>query len=261
MTDDLQHEATASWKMKLLVAAAVLAIGGVAGYHWTAGAASAATGCSAEAAKAIDLVVIDTTDRLTAANPARVTLVVRSALRRVPGGGLLGIWALDADTTAEATPAFLGCAPPRPGEANPLLDAANPIARHRSRFEAGALDTVSRRIVSASTADWSPLVEQITKLVTDARIAGRSAPEKRLTVVSDLLQASAAGNAYNGPLSLPQTPPRVLEGWHVRFVQTTNPRDAALQTEAVRAEWRRWAIAAGAVRVTFEGPGLPPVTE
>lgn len=255
MIDDGRDEKGAGWSAKLMAAVAILGVGGLGAYHWAVSRAWANEACSSGDARAVELIAVDTTDRLAAANPARVDVVVDRILREAPGAGIVGIAALDGDASTEPEPAFLKCAPRRPEESNVVLDAINPIKRERAAYEAEARAAV-RELVKAATATRSPLAEQIVNLVTDARISAANTPNRRLTVVSDLLQASREATAYGDRLDLPDKPPRVLESWRVRFVQTTNPRDAALQNEEVRAEWRRWALAAGATSVTFEGLGL-----
>jgi hypothetical protein len=207
---------------------------------------------------ALELVAVDVSDPLLPANRQRAEAALQRVLKRLPEGGRLIILPLGSDIAAEPVATFNKCAPARLTDLNPITSGRRPGAGDRLHFEKQARESLWKA-VDQPDARTSPLVERLAVLVTFPPYLENVSGPRGLNVFTDGIQNSEV-SFYHGLTPLPVKDKRLLHGWSVDFVFTTNRRDQRLQTAPLRALWQSWAKASGAGAIRIEAAGLAPTT-
>jgi hypothetical protein len=206
------------------------------------------------------IVLIDRTDPFTDSQLARI----RQTIARVRAGlavhARLSIHLLTADPTAAATPVFDLCNPGDGSTIDPLT--GNPRrAQERYQTEFGApLDRVLTELATPQDAPRSPIIEAVAQLgwATDF---SPNTPNRRLVVVSDLLQNTADASFYRRIPDIEdvlRSPAgrRLLaagfKGMRIELVRLRNPEAALHRGPNVLAFWLQLLRSAGA-EVTVAG--------
>jgi hypothetical protein len=207
---------------------------------------------------ALELVTVDVSDPLLPANRQRTAAALQRILDRLPEGARLIIVPLGSDIAAEPVATFNECAPARVDDLNPITRGRGPAAGDRVGFEQRARKALWKAAKQPATST-SPIVERLAVLVTFPPYFDSVVGPKTLNIFTDGIQNSDV-SFYSGIAPLPVKNNRLLHGWSVNFVFTTNSRDQRLQTALLRKEWRSWAEASGAGAIRMEAAGLPPTT-
>ncbi|HEX8622884.1 MAG TPA: hypothetical protein VF718_13035 [Allosphingosinicella sp.] len=245
------------WALPSIVLALALVLGG--GY-WVRTKQSAravgADGCFLhQPAPALEILAFDDSDPLVAANRRRLDAALVAAVAALPEGGRLVIVRLGDDAAAEPRQAFKRCAPIRPEDVNPLVRGGPDVRPARERFLRGARQALAKAADVPAT-DTSPIVQRVGAIVTFPDFVGGVSGPKTLRLASDGLQNHGDSSFYRSEDPPVRAAPGLLAGWTVHFIQTTNARDARLQTPAMRGWWEKRLREAGAGSITFEGAGF-----
>jgi hypothetical protein len=155
--------------------------------------------CPLAGPKAVYAVLLDTSDRLTPAQAGAVEQKIEGLQGAVPLHGALEIYQLAPTGERLLEPILAVCNPGDGKDANPLW--SNPkrlAARWRERYDA-PLQTVLARVLPAPDAATSPILEAIQSVaVTAFGAPERRNVEKRLLIVSDMIQNSITLSHYRG---------------------------------------------------------------
>jgi len=195
--------------------------------------------------------LIDRTDPYDAIQRSQVSGTIDTLKRQLPVGGRLTVHVITADPAEAAAKALDLCNPGDGSVVDPLI--GNP-RRIQKRFEEGyaaPIEALLQSLMVAESAERSPIMEA---LATVAAFQDQTLP-RRIVVVSDLLQNSAAQSHYRDradPAAALVTEPGLLltdgrlQGVEISFVELPNARSTARQGPALAAFWRDLSLAAGA---------------
>lgn len=213
------------------------------------------------------IVLVDRTDRFTDAQLARLRRTIVRVRTKLPAHARLSIHLLTADPATAATPVFDLCDPGDGATVDPLT--GNPRrAQERYESEFGApLDHVLASLATPQDAPRSPIIEAITQLgwATDF---DPSTPNRRLVVVSNLLQNTPNGSHYRRLPNVEQvlsspTGRRLLaaglKGVRVELVYLRNPEAVLHQGPSHLAFWLNLLRSTGA-EVTVAGDASQTAT-
>jgi len=204
-----------------------------------------------------NLVLVDATDPLARNSGPRFRALMSKVREATPKNGRLTVATFDGDLGHPLQVRFDACSPGRGRDANALVEGPRAAERrYREGFQK-ALDGVSRALADKTSADASPIAEQITRAANDPAVPWRG--ERRvLTLLTDGLQNTPGMSPYGGDrFALPPAPAGLLTGVTVDYIELANPRSSARQTPAVRQAWAKWLADAGA-EVRMFAPGFPP---
>lgn len=198
------------------------------------------------------VVLVDATDRLSDAQQKLVKQLVREQADRLPPHQRLSLLALSPDENRFTRILFSVCKPRDGSDADPLTENKQLLEHaYRERFLApldAALDTLEQLPAAAS----SPILEALHEVVSQRSFA--DAEQRRLVVVSDLLQHSAVLSQYRqdydfAPLrqhSLYVTEVEAaLRRAEVRVYQLTSAASRRYQTPAHTRFWVEYLHYAG----------------
>lgn len=204
--------------------------------------------------RAATLIVIDKSDPFTEPQVATVRQAILNARDALPPGGKIKIAVIEKAPNEDAAQIRLLRAVCNPGSgetANAIYQNAKLVERrYRERF----LEPLDRDLQSLSVpgvAPESPIALALaTSIARDDDIAG--IPEKRVILVSDLLEHTADMSAYAGELSAERLRQSVgeaatawLSGTKVDVHMLHHAKDPARQ-EAALAAWLAFFQGAGA---------------
>jgi len=210
------------------------------------------------------LLVVDTTDPLTRVQAARLAATIRDARDSLPAQGRLTILFLDAANAYDPREILSLCNPGSIRDSNPFTQTAKRVERRwREAFEA-PVESAIESLLRAPAASRSPIVETIAAATARPDFDARN-PNRRLLVVSDMLQHTNAYSHYAGRMrweSFAQSrlaPAALadLTGATVEVEYIRRPGTAHLQTEAHRSFWLAWFERNGATSVRFLGVPEP----
>jgi hypothetical protein len=151
--------------------------------------------CNAEAPLPVHEVwFIDATDALTPSELAALGQVVSRRMAALPAGGKLSIVTLQREgKETAARVAFSLCKPPDGSGANPLTENRRLLEKHYHAAFAGPLHAALETLAHTGDADTSPILETLYTVLLAFEAGAR---ERRLLLVSDLLEYSSLGNFY-----------------------------------------------------------------
>lgn len=195
------------WKIALGAVLALIAFGGLGAVAWFSATVAppptldAETLCPADGPAAVTVVLLDVSDDLP--EPARLQVRTRllDLADAMPTHGLLELRVLSPDDAAGRV-LFSRC---NPGTGEGLSSlTANPEAVRRT-WDEGFRQPLTRLLeagLPAAPADTSPIMRAIQRAALD-HFDGRAAAtrEKRLVVVSDMIENTPAYSQYAGDLS------------------------------------------------------------
>jgi hypothetical protein len=199
------------------------------------------------------LILVDSTDRLDVRHQRRLRTVASEEAARLPRWGKLSVLSLRPDAENAPRTLFSACTAGDRTNANPLWeDVARIEALKRRQFDE-PLEAALATARGARGADGSPIVEGLAAAAADPDFA--AAPQRRLVLVSDLLQFSpgrfslyepgADWSRYRAAPGALRTPPD-LAAVTVRVVVLERPDRGEAQTAAQRHFWTPYFDAAGA---------------
>lgn len=178
----------------------VLVVAGTVYYNLSRPAPSGKdTMCPATGPLGHVVLLVDKTDPLTFTQKQAYDVTLQELLtRKVPEGYLLSIFALDEDFKATAAPVFEACNPGS-GAGKSEFDT-NPKKldeQFRERFLSPALSH-AEALVGTQSAKSSPIFEMLQLVSINGFRKHDVKGERRLIVVSDMLQNTPKFNMYKG---------------------------------------------------------------
>lgn len=178
-----------------------------------------ATLCAGDGADHVTVVLLDLTDPLSATQASRLSTILDEQIEASSDDTMMS-FGIVSDDEAEWGARFARCKPPTGAEANELYENPRLIAqRYREEFEDPLQETLSQ-MIRTSKADRSPIMEALQALIADTPDFTSTSGQRKIVIVSDMLQNSAALSAYRS------------EGWD-HFETTGGSRRLARNLQGV----------------------------
>ncbi|MEM7766257.1 MAG: hypothetical protein AAF253_02070 [Pseudomonadota bacterium] len=155
-------------------------------------------------------IIIDKTDEYTPRQAELIADVIRAAGRDLAVGERLTLFELDANGVFDPRGEFSLCNPGRGSQVNPLFRNPKLIEERYAALFERPLEQELSDLVTPKEAPASPILEAIARLgQTEAFSTG--VPERRLILISDMLQNSREFSAYGGAGEMPTSMPLANE--------------------------------------------------
>lgn len=252
-----------SASLVLLGLLAALAVGGFASSAWLSSRPSVPldpSGCPTEGpAPAHTILLIDATDRFSAAQARRLVEVAQIEARDLPRHGRMTVALIAPDAPWEPAQVLSICSPGRGAEADPLVDTATVVEGTWRRRFLEPLRSAAGRLTGLPEADESPVLQSLIGLAA-RRDFGPGASQRRLIYIGDGLQHTAGGYshyaggdvlaAYEGS-DLARETTADFSRVTVEIEYLRRPGAAAHQGAAHRDFWIAWFTRRGASEVTL----------
>lgn len=149
--------------------------------------------CPRSGPRAIHLIAIDRSDPITGQQAQRIRQTLEGIKLNTAPATRFDVYTFEGDSEEVLRPLLSICAPPRPEDANELIE--NPD-RVRKRYEEGFEQVLSEAIdglLHASTRPTSPIMESIRAAAqTSFGVYESGQVPLRATLISDMVQNSAA---------------------------------------------------------------------
>lgn len=181
-----------------LFGAAIIAV--IAGSFWlnySRMEIDEATLCPATEPDRAWLILIDTTDGVTPVQRASLENQIQNLQRNMRSGDRVEVYEIRPDKDL-LTPLTVVCHPGRPEDANPLI--SDPVAA-REKFEErfkSPIDSTVDALLHSGPADSSPIMAAVQAAVVRGFGALPPETDKRLVIVSDLMEYGSGGSHYQG---------------------------------------------------------------
>ncbi|MDG2528912.1 hypothetical protein [Caulobacter endophyticus] len=214
------------------------------------------------------VVLVDATDPFTEAQHRQATQDLKKIVEDVPRSGKLTLLFLQGDRAYDLQERVSQCNP-MPSASNPVNILLHSVRRERAKWLAtfgkeveGAVD----KLDEAPRGETSPIAEALQVLPLRTDFHGQVA-NRRLILVSDLMQRSAGGSFYTlnsagaaqAVLTAAGRPD--LTGVRVDLMLLQRPEQTARQTAIAIPAWCGWLKARGASAVTVNGGACPAPRE
>ncbi|MEM9939124.1 MAG: hypothetical protein AAF768_09775 [Pseudomonadota bacterium] len=195
-------------------------------------------------------VIIDKTDSYSEEQVDLIANVIRRARDRLAVGERFTLFELDANGRFDPRGEFSLCNPGRGNQVNPLFRNPEQIeARFAEKFDT-PLETALADLIVPKEAPASPVLEAIARLSQTENFSDR-APDRRIVIISDMLQNSDMFTAYGGGGALPANIPASedvsdeinrtfgsgLRGVDLEIRLIPRDRHVDLQRGALKAYW------------------------
>lgn len=155
-------------------------------------------------------VIIDKTDEYSAEQADLIAAIIRRTRDRLTIGERLTLFELDQNGQFDPRGEFSLCNPGRGDQVNPLFRNPNQIQeRFADKFDA-PLETVLSDLVEPKEAPNSPVLEALARLGQTEAFSS-DAPDRRIVLISDMLQNSDLFTAYGGGGEMPNNMPIAIE--------------------------------------------------
>ena len=151
-------------------------------------------------------VMLDKTDEYSRGQADRIAALIRRAKDRLEVGERFTLFELDARGRFDQDGAFSLCNPGRGKQINPLYRNPRFVEEQYQTLFERPLEDVLDTLVAPKEAPSSPIAEALMRLGNTEAFSD-DAPERRVIVVSDMLQNSAVFTAYGGRGALPANIP------------------------------------------------------
>lgn len=183
--------------LALLVVGAI--VGGAAYYMSTRPKELMPNMCPANGPIGHYVLLVDKTDPLTFTQKQAFSVILSELVeKRVPEGVLLSVFVLGEDFKDNATPIVELC---NPGNGSGKSELTSNLNRLRKQYEerfVGPLLKQSDALVSAQSAKYSPIFEMLQLVGINAFHKHDVKGERRLIVMSDMLQNTPQFSMYKG---------------------------------------------------------------
>jgi hypothetical protein len=157
------------------------------------------TYCPKAGPHAVTAVIVDTTDALNLVQRTDLMNEIEKLIAAVPRFAALEIYAVGPVEEEPPQPVFRKCNPGRAAEISEWTGNPTMVERDWREGFREPLEKVLARMLTASEAASSPILESIQWVTINALTSpGRSELPRRLVVVSDLLQYTAGLSHYQG---------------------------------------------------------------
>lgn len=155
-------------------------------------------------------VIIDKTDEYSEQQASLIAATIRRTRDRLEIGERLTLFELDQFGQFDPRGEFSLCNPGRGDQVNALFRNPERIEeRFNDKFDR-PLETILEDLVEPKEAPNSPVLEALARLgQTDA--FSERAPQRRIVIISDMLQNSDVFTIYGGAGAMPENMPRAIE--------------------------------------------------
>ena len=155
-------------------------------------------------------IIIDKTDEYSQQQAGLIAATIRRARDRLDVGERFTLFELDQFGQFDPRGEFSLCNPGRGDQVNALFRNPERIEeRFNEKFDR-PLETVLEDLVVPKEAPNSPVLEAMARLGQTEAFSNR-APERRIIIISDMLQNSDVFTAYGGGGAMPETMPSAIE--------------------------------------------------
>lgn len=171
------------------------------------------------------VLLVDKTDPLTFTQKEAFTITLRELVeRRIPQGYLLSVFVLGEDFKESAKPLVELC---NPGTGEDKSELTDNLRRLKKQYQTGFLEPLlkqSESLVASQPAKYSPIFEMMQLVAINGFRAHDVKGERRLVVMSDMLQNTPQYSMYKGPVDYPS------------FASSTYGQKAQLELRGVEVE-------------------------
>lgn len=160
--------------------------------------------CPADGPSGHYVLLVDKTDPLNFTQKQAFSVILKELVeKRIPEGYLLSVFALGEDFKENATPLVELC---NPGDGSKKSEFdANPHklrAQYQEKFAEPMLK-LSESLVATQAAKWSPIFEMLQLVGINGYRKQGVKGERRLIIMSDMLQNTPQFTMYKGPVEYP----------------------------------------------------------
>lgn len=171
------------------------------------------------------VLLVDKTDPLTFTQKEAFTVTLRELIeKRIPKGYLLSVFVLGEEFKDNAKPLLELC---NPGNGDDKSEMDSNPRRERKRYEAQFLEPLLKQsdsLLAVQPAKYSPIFEMMQLVAINGFRAHDVKGERRLVVMSDMLQNTPQYSMYKGPVDYPS------------FAASTYGQKAQLELRGVEVE-------------------------
>jgi len=155
-------------------------------------------------------IIIDKTDEYSEIQADLIANVIRRTRDRLEIGERFTLYELDAEGRFDPRGEFSLCNPGRGDQVNPLFRNPKQIEeRFNALFEA-PLEASLKDLITPKEAPSSPVLEAMARLAQTEAFSD-NAPNRKIVLISDMLQNSDVFTAYGGGGELPANMPEALD--------------------------------------------------
>ena len=195
-------------------------------------------------------VIIDKTDEYSVEQAGLIAAIIRRTRDRLEIGERLTLFELDENGQFDPRGEFSLCNPGRGDQVNALFRNPEQIeARFNEKFDQ-PMERILEDLVVPKEAPNSPVLEALARLGQTEAFSDR-APQRRIVIISDMLQNSDVFTIYGGGGTLPETTPDAitvadatlrrfgnsLDGVALEIRLIPRPRYVDMQRGALRTYW------------------------
>ncbi len=154
-------------------------------------------------------VIIDKTDEYSAQQAGLIAAIIRRTRDRLDIGERLTLFELDEFGQFDPRGEFSLCNPGRGDQVNALFRNPEQIEKRFNEKFDRPLETILEDLVVPKEAPNSPVLEAMARLGQTEAFSDR-APQRRIVIISDMLQNSDAFTAYGGGGAMPDNMPDAI---------------------------------------------------
>ncbi|MEL7546743.1 MAG: hypothetical protein AAGJ84_08835 [Pseudomonadota bacterium] len=195
-------------------------------------------------------IIIDKTDAYTEIEAGLIERVIRRSRDQLDVGERITLFELDQAGRFDPRGELTLCNPGRGDQVNPLFNNPRMMEEAYAEKFAGPMDEVLADLVVPKEAPSSPILEAVARLAQTENFSER-APQRRLVLVSDMLQNSDIFTIYGAGGSLPENIPSAsataaaienrygsaLSGVEIEVRLIQRDRYVDMQRGALKAYW------------------------
>ena len=205
------------------------------------------------------VVLVDVSDAMQAEEIRQLLIRVEAIRKGIPKDAMLSVFFVNESSSDVLSERFCKCNPGDGSDANPLWQGPAVIAKKWQTAFGAPLDSALREASHYSESNASPILEAI-RYVTEHDDFTRSTTNRRLVIVSDMIQNSDRFTLYGGPRSFAEFSRTEaatelmpdLRDAEVEIEYLIRPRYRGLQNDKLKQFWQDYFARAGAkTPVTF----------
>lgn len=160
--------------------------------------------CPADGPHGHYVLLVDKTDPLNFTQRQAFSVILKELIeKRVPEGYLLSVFALGEDFKENATPLVELC---NPGDGSGKSELTANLHRLKAQYQAKFAEPMlklSESLVATHPAKWSPIFEMLQLVGINGYRKQGVKGERRLIIMSDMLQNTPEFTMYKGPVEYP----------------------------------------------------------
>lgn len=195
-------------------------------------------------------VIIDKTDEYSEQQADLIAAIIRRTSDRLAIGERFSLFELDQNGQFDPRGEFSYCNPGRGNQVNPLFRNPEQMERQFNEKFGNRLEASLEDLVVPKEAPNSPVLEALARLGQTEAFSDQ-APQRRIVIISDMLQNSDVFTAYGGGGAMPESMPDAisvadatirrfgnsLDGVALEVRLIPRPRYVDMQRGALKAYW------------------------